>query len=78
MMFKTKGGGVKGFLNNVQKNCGSGGGWLPLSLHPTCLGLILVDVYFGCIAQFENSFLYLDICVLFVFKISVARRNIFV
>ena len=31
MMFKTKGGGgVKGFLNNVQKNCGSGAGWHPL------------------------------------------------
>ena len=30
MMFKTKGGAVKGFLNNVQKNCRSGGGWLPL------------------------------------------------
>ena len=30
-MFKTKGGGVKGFLNNVQKNCGSGGGGHPLS-----------------------------------------------
>ena len=31
-MFKTKGGrGVKGFLNNVKKNCGSGGGWLLLS-----------------------------------------------
>ena len=29
-MFKTKGGGVKGFLNNVQKNCRSGGGWHPL------------------------------------------------
>ena len=29
MMFKTK-GGVKGFLNNVKKNCRSGGGWLPL------------------------------------------------
>ena len=29
-MFKTKGGGVKGFLNNVQKNCGSGEGWHPL------------------------------------------------
>ena len=29
-MFKTKGGGVKGFLNNVQKNCGSGGTWHPL------------------------------------------------
>ena len=24
------GEGVKGFLNNVQKNCGSGGIWLPL------------------------------------------------
>ena len=35
-MFKTKGGGgVKGFLNNVQKNCGSGGGWLPLSSSQT-------------------------------------------
>ena len=30
-MFKTKGGrGVNGFLNNVQKNCRSGGGWHPL------------------------------------------------
>ena len=30
MMFKTR-GGVKGFLNNVQKNCGSGEGGHPLS-----------------------------------------------
>ena len=29
-MFKTKGGGVKGFLNNVQKNCGFGEGGHPL------------------------------------------------
>ena len=29
-MFKTKGRGVKGFLNNVQKNCGFGEGGLPL------------------------------------------------
>ena len=26
---QNEGGGVKGFLNNVQKNCGSGVGWLP-------------------------------------------------
>ena len=29
-MFKRKGGGVKGFLNNVQKNCTFLTGWLPL------------------------------------------------
>ena len=31
-MFKTReGGGVKGRLNNVKKNCTIGAGWLPLS-----------------------------------------------
>ena len=29
-MFKRKGGGVKGLLNNVQKNCTFLKGWLPL------------------------------------------------
>ena len=29
-MFKRKGGGVKGLLNNVQKNCTFLSGWLPL------------------------------------------------
>ena len=30
-MFKTReGGGVKGRLNNVKKNCTIGAGWLPL------------------------------------------------
>ena len=29
-MFKTEGGGVKGVLNNVQKNCRVGDGGLPL------------------------------------------------
>ena len=29
-MFKRKGGGVKGLLNNVQKNCTFLAGWLPL------------------------------------------------
>ena len=28
-MFKRKGGGVKGFLNNVKKNCTFLAGWLP-------------------------------------------------
>ena len=32
-MFKTKGGGVKGFLNNVKKNCGFGEGGHPLAHH---------------------------------------------
>ena len=31
MMFKRKGGGVKGLLNNVKKNCTFLGGWHPLS-----------------------------------------------
>ena len=35
-MFKTR--GVKGFLNNVQKNCGSGGGGHPLLLWLKTLG----------------------------------------
>ena len=30
-MFKQKGGGVKGLLNNVQKNCTFLKGWLPLA-----------------------------------------------
>ena len=30
MMFKQKGGGVKGLLNNVKKNCTFLKGWLPL------------------------------------------------
>ena len=30
-MFKTRGGGVKGRLNNVKKNCTIGIGRLPLS-----------------------------------------------
>ena len=29
-MFKKKGGGVKGLLNNVKKNCTFLKGWLPL------------------------------------------------
>ena len=33
------GGGVKGFLNNVQKNCGSGGGG-----HPLCLKLSITQI----------------------------------
>ena len=33
MMFKRKGGGVKGLLNNVKKNCTFLKGWLPL-VHP--------------------------------------------
>ena len=31
MMFKRKGGGVKGLLNNVKKNCTFLKGWLPLA-----------------------------------------------
>ena len=30
-MFKRKGGGIKGLLNNVKKNCTFLTGWLPLS-----------------------------------------------
>ena len=33
-MFKTREGGVKGSLNNVQKNCTIGIGWLPLETGP--------------------------------------------
>ena len=33
MMFKRKGGGVKGLLNNVKKNCTFLKGWLPLVIH---------------------------------------------
>ena len=31
-MFKQKGGGVKGLLNNVKKNCTFLNGWLPLDV----------------------------------------------
>ena len=33
-MFKTRGAGVKGRLNNVIKNCTFGEGWLPLIKYP--------------------------------------------
>ena len=30
IMFKTNGGGINGFLNNVLRNCGFGSRWHPL------------------------------------------------
>ena len=37
MMFKRKGGGFKGLLNNVQKNCTFLKGWLPLQRSATSI-----------------------------------------
>ena len=46
MMFKRKGGGVKGLLNNVQKNCTFLKEWLPLVRRRTYLssGINLMGV----------------------------------
>ena len=38
------GGGVKGFLNNVKKNCGSGGGGHPLYSPKACSGWTLQKI----------------------------------
>ena len=61
MMFKTKGGGGgKGFLNNVQKNYGSGGSWLPLRDEQACLDMCPQQSFFWSISGFlPKQLLYL-------------------
>ena len=46
MMFKRKGGGVKGLLNNVKKNCTFLKGWLPLFDDYLMFVLLIFDVDF--------------------------------
>ena len=43
-MFKQKGGGVKGLLNNVQKNCTFLKGWLPLPLYQSKVPFNVVNI----------------------------------
>ena len=51
-MFKRKGGGVKGFLNNVKKNCTFFTGWLPLF----SIILFFLETKFGSGTWIDDSF----------------------
>ena len=44
-MFKRKGGGVKGLLNNVKKNCTFLSGWLPLFGQCPKENVFFIDVF---------------------------------
>ena len=52
-MFKRKGGGVKGLLNNVQKNCTFLKGWLPLSRSSSLVLFTLFQRFQQCTSIFR-------------------------